>query len=165
MGKEKKARHVVNETCAARSHLYSYVVCFFQIELKVIFGFQRISWIDDKSHGTFYQLPCHVTTSNIALQPSTTELKKAAWKTAPASQHQHVVTLHPAHRLGCKNYFTSSDPHPPPWHVGWWLSGGGCQGELEVLFSQLVTKNHEETPHTCFLDFCVLLLCPARPSV
>ena len=25
----------------------------------------------------------------------------------------------------------------PPWHVGWWLSGGGCQGELEVLFAQL----------------------------
>ena len=53
----------------------------------------------------------------------------------------------------------------PPWHVGWWLSGGGCQGVLSVLFSQLVTKNHAEIPHTCFLDFCVLLLCSARPSV
>ena len=163
MGKEKKARHVVNETCAARSHLYSYVVCFFQIELKVIFGFQRISWIDDKSHGTFYQLPCHVTTSNIALQPSTTELKKAAWKNSTSISASTCCNTSSGTSAWLQKllYFEWS----PPWHVGWWLSGGGCQGELEVLFSQLVTKNHEETPHTCFLDFCVLLLCPARPSV
>ena len=35
----------------------------------------------------------------------------------------------------------------PPWHVGWWLSGGGCQGELEVVFSQVVTRTMK-TPHT-----------------
>ena len=54
----------------------------------------------------------------------------------------------------------------PPWHVGWWLSGGGCQGELEVVFFPSRDKNHEDTPHTCFSGlFACSCLCPARPSV
>ena len=38
--------------------------------------------------------------------------------------------LHPDVALSKKNYFTSSDPHHD-------MSGGGCQGELDVLFAQL----------------------------
>ena len=76
-----------------------------------------------------------------------------------------------------KNYFTSSDPHHDMSGGGCQVGGcqvGGCRGELEALFaqlgyfyvsSQLVTKNHEETPQTCFLEFCVLLFGPVRPSI
>lgn len=45
----------------------SYVFCFFQIELKVIFGCQRISWIDDKSHGI---LPTAMWCDNFQHRPT-----------------------------------------------------------------------------------------------
>ena len=44
----------------------------------------------------------------------------------PNSLWRHHYLSHAKNKL---LYFEWS----PPWHVGWWLSGGGCQGELEVF--------------------------------